>query len=119
MQVKKREHDKGHLQLESHLHVSAGRAMEGRHGLEKTCLSALPNNSTLVSLKSFLIVPAGKQKHYPASPIKRDNQNDISDTIWDSRLWRNLIVSVPRAGLVSGPRSPRDSSVQGPAQGPT
>jgi hypothetical protein len=50
--------------------MSAGLAVGGRHIFgEETCLSALPNNSTLVSLKSFLIIPAGKQKQY--LPLKK------------------------------------------------
>lgn len=55
---------KGPWQLESHLRM--GPPVEGRHIFgEETCLSALPNNSTLVSSKSFLIVPAGKLKTPP------------------------------------------------------
>lgn len=67
---------------------------------EETCLSALPSNSTLVSLKSFLIVPARKQKYYPASPQKLDNQNDISDKIWGSIALQELDGSLgPLCGV--------------------
>lgn len=83
-------YDKGHLQLESYLHASAGPAKEGRHSLEKKRLSALPNNSTLVSLKAFLIVPARKQKYYPASPKNLIIKMTFLVKVGDPQLWRNL-----------------------------
>jgi hypothetical protein len=72
--------------------MSAGLAVGGRHIFgEETCLSALPNNSTLVSLKSFLIIPAGKQKQYLTFPSKKlNNQSNIFNKIWKSIDFEEL-----------------------------
>lgn len=58
---------KGTWQWQSHLHVKGAISGREAHFGEETCLSALPNSSTLVLLKSFLTIPAGKQKQHPTS----------------------------------------------------
>lgn len=61
--TRKKTREKGLLAAGKSCHVRMGQQGEGGTFWR---LSALPNNSTLISLKSFLIVPAGRQKQHPA-----------------------------------------------------
>lgn len=75
---------KGHLATGRALHTLGGASSRRGTCLERTHLSALQNTRTLVSFKSFLILPEGKQNS--PLPQKNPDKNQMNDIFNKSRL---------------------------------